>query len=207
MPNMAPKIQMKFHGFSCQMPSSEKMLLTPIIILPPHEIGENVSSFPGQWTALWDTGAQSSTISTQLAENLKLPTISERIMTGAGGQYRAKEYLAGLMLPNRLAINAISLFGFCGSDRFDLLIGMDIISQGDFLVSSSGGTTYFSFQIPSLGGFDLSGLHEVTIHNGNKISLPDQSASNQLKKKIGWNDPCPCGSGKKFKKCHGRNLR
>jgi preprotein translocase subunit SecA len=22
---------------------------------------------------------------------------------------------------------------------------------------------------------------------------------------VGRNDPCPCGSGKKFKKCHGRN--
>jgi preprotein translocase subunit SecA len=22
--------------------------------------------------------------------------------------------------------------------------------------------------------------------------------------KVGWNDPCPCGSGKKFKKCCGR---
>ena len=24
-------------------------------------------------------------------------------------------------------------------------------------------------------------------------------------KKIGRNDPCPCGSGKKYKNCHGRN--
>ncbi|WP_449026312.1 SEC-C metal-binding domain-containing protein, partial [Porphyromonas endodontalis] len=24
--------------------------------------------------------------------------------------------------------------------------------------------------------------------------------------KIGRNDPCPCGSGKKFKNCHGRDL-
>ncbi len=23
--------------------------------------------------------------------------------------------------------------------------------------------------------------------------------------KVGRNDPCPCGSGKKFKKCHGAN--
>ena len=23
---------------------------------------------------------------------------------------------------------------------------------------------------------------------------------------VGRNDPCPCGSGKKFKNCHGRNL-
>jgi preprotein translocase subunit SecA len=22
---------------------------------------------------------------------------------------------------------------------------------------------------------------------------------------VGRNDPCPCGSGKKFKKCHGAN--
>ena len=25
-------------------------------------------------------------------------------------------------------------------------------------------------------------------------------------KKIGRNDPCPCGSGKKYKNCHGRDL-
>jgi len=23
--------------------------------------------------------------------------------------------------------------------------------------------------------------------------------------KIGRNDPCPCGSGKKYKRCHGKN--
>lgn len=41
-----------------------------------------------------------------------------------------------------------------------------------------------------------------------------QSASQQPEKqqpyiaeeKVGRNDPCPCGSGKKFKNCHGRNL-
>ena len=26
------------------------------------------------------------------------------------------------------------------------------------------------------------------------------------KEKIGRNDPCPCGSGKKYKNCHGRNV-
>jgi uncharacterized protein YecA (UPF0149 family) len=24
--------------------------------------------------------------------------------------------------------------------------------------------------------------------------------------KIGRNDPCPCGSGKKYKKCHGASV-
>ncbi len=25
-------------------------------------------------------------------------------------------------------------------------------------------------------------------------------------KKVGKNDPCPCGSGRKYKNCHGRNI-
>ena len=25
--------------------------------------------------------------------------------------------------------------------------------------------------------------------------------------KVGRNDPCPCGSGKKFKNCHGKNVK
>ena len=25
----------------------------------------------------------------------------------------------------------------------------------------------------------------------------------RIEKKIGRNEPCPCGSGKKYKKCHG----
>jgi preprotein translocase subunit SecA len=27
-----------------------------------------------------------------------------------------------------------------------------------------------------------------------------------VQKTPGRNDPCPCGSGKKFKNCHGRNM-
>lgn len=32
-----------------------------------------------------------------------------------------------------------------------------------------------------------------------------QSGTIRKEKKIGRNDPCPCGSGKKYKKCCGRN--
>ena len=30
------------------------------------------------------------------------------------------------------------------------------------------------------------------------------SLSDVFGKDVGRNDPCPCGSGKKFKRCHGR---
>ncbi|MFK7847105.1 MAG: SEC-C metal-binding domain-containing protein, partial [Rhodothermales bacterium] len=44
--------------------------------------------------------------------------------------------------------------------------------------------------------------------SGNTPGDRDPSASKQpvvnTEEKVGRNDPCPCGSGKKFKKCHGR---
>ena len=36
----------------------------------------------------------------------------------------------------------------------------------------------------------------------------DDAAVKQMRRdepKVGRNDPCPCGSGKKYKKCHGAN--
>ena len=33
--------------------------------------------------------------------------------------------------------------------RSDVLIGMDLISQGDFSVTNKGGSTVFSFRVPS----------------------------------------------------------
>lgn len=35
---------------------------------------------------------------------------------------------------------------------------------------------------------------------------PRKQAPVQVNDKIGRNDPCPCGSGKKYKKCHGANV-
>jgi preprotein translocase subunit SecA len=34
----------------------------------------------------------------------------------------------------------------------------------------------------------------------------DQTKTQPVKveKKVGRNDPCPCGSGKKYKQCHGK---
>ena len=33
-----------------------------------------------------------------------------------------------------------------------------------------------------------------------------QAAPVKANKQVGRNDPCPCGSGKKYKNCHGKGL-
>ena len=51
---------------------------------------------------------------------------------------------------------------------------------------------------------------EKTRENHHRSEHPGKSmATEKLGKKydgVGRNDPCPCGSGQKFKKCHGKNL-
>ncbi|SPF43691.1 conserved hypothetical protein [Candidatus Sulfopaludibacter sp. SbA4] len=74
----------------------------------------------------------------------------------------------------------------------DAIIGMDILGLGDFAVTHHSGNTTFSFCCPSRKEIDFA----AEIKSNQKI-VPAISS------KVGRNDPCPCGSGKKYKKCHG----
>jgi hypothetical protein len=73
----------------------------------------------------------------------------------------------------------------------DILIGMDIISAGDFVVTNYEGKTVFSFRIPSCECIDF-------------VALARNKISSVQKGDVGRNDPCPCGSGLEYKKCHGK---
>lgn len=56
------------------------------------------------------------------------------------------------------------------------------------------------YEIPAWKGiFSEEKLHELYLEQ-------KKSGTIVKPKKIGRNDPCPCGSGKKYKKCCGRNL-
>ncbi|HYO96696.1 MAG TPA: SEC-C metal-binding domain-containing protein, partial [Polyangiaceae bacterium] len=61
---------------------------------------------------------------------------------------------------------------------------------------------------PSAGGEDPAELLEQLRQAVETASAPPRAAAPKRKEgpKIGRNDVCPCGSGKKFKKCHGAIL-
>jgi len=53
-----------------------------------------------------------------------------------------------------------------------------------------------------------SDMPEVTQGGGGSQDQPREQQKVQpvrVEKKVGRNDPCPCGSGKKYKNCHGKN--
>lgn len=100
--------------------------------------------------AQWDTGATATCISKKLVEKLNLlPTGKVRVSTPSGTGIMNK-YVVNLILNNEVRIqNLIVMDSEIGNQGIDVLIGMDIISIGDFAVSNYNGKTQFSFRIPS----------------------------------------------------------
>ena len=96
--------------------------------------------------ALWDTGAVTSVIDKSLVEKLDLvPFDSGRAYT-AQGFYESSMYLVDVLLPNNIIVKGLRV-GDGEFQGFDMLIGMDVISLGDFHLTNDGNTV-FKFVIP-----------------------------------------------------------
>ena len=98
--------------------------------------------------ALWDTGASCSSISKDAAEKLELTPVARTTINHANGKSLVNVYRISLKLPNKTLFQYVTVAEGMYSG-FDMLIGMDIITQGDFSISNMNGKTTFSFRIPS----------------------------------------------------------
>jgi predicted aspartyl protease len=140
--------------------------------------------------ALWDTGASGSLIRPEVAAKLNLQSIGKVLMsTPSGKDVPSNIYSVNLYLPNQVIIPKIRVAEGI-PNNCDILIGMDVIGLGDFAVTNYNGHTTFSFRMPSMA--------EINFVKHSYL----QPVINESK--IGRNDPCHCGSGKKYKNCCGR---
>jgi len=148
---------------------------------------ESLSPENNEFIALWDTGATNTVITEKVLQYVPLNPIGFTNVSGAYGDEpeRRPVYLACIYLPNGVCINSIPVIK-AEPKGCDILIGMDIIGKGDFVITNYDGHTVFTFRIPSQEKIDFVQKYFSTFQN------------------VGRNDPCPCGSNKKFKKCHGK---
>jgi hypothetical protein len=143
-------------------------------------------------SALWDTGATRSCITESVAKALGLSPIGTMLVTHAGGSEPKNTYLVNMYLPNEVGVAGLVVSEFEETAQFGVIIGMDVIAQGDFSITNFNNQTWASFRTPSIQGIDY-------VQEANKIQFSG----------VGRNQPCPCGkkdaNGKsvKFKKCHG----
>jgi hypothetical protein len=182
-------------GFTQSYSHVERVLLSEVNIVNSELINRSIPYSENTFErykcrALWDTGANNSVITQKIVKALNLPTRGMADIHTAGGVIVGTRHIIDLWLPNKVVINNLRvLTGFLG-DEADVLIGMDVITLGSFCISNYQMKTTFSFGMPSLEVIDLQSPRVVTAKNG-----------------IGRNSPCPCGSGEKYKRCHGRHIR
>lgn len=81
------------------------------------------------------------------------PFTVQKVQGAYGGVEVRHAFLVNFGLPNKIAIpNVKVVLGEPGGT--DILIGMDIITLGDFAVTNKGGVTVFAFRIPSISVID-----------------------------------------------------
>lgn len=146
---------------------------------------EEAKPYREEFVAVWDTGAHGTSITPEVARKLNLPQVSELMIQGVTGQCVCSVYLVSLFLPNGVIIPEIEVTECPGDIGCDVLIGMDVITQGDFAISHKTENTVFSFRIPGAEKIDF--IHPET-YGGNSLKLC----------KIKRIDPYPYGSGKKI---------
>ncbi len=138
-----------------------------------------------KFDGVWDTGATGTVITKKVINALGLKPTGQTDVHTAKGLFTTNTYLVNVYFPMNVTIQGVNVTEGDLPPSKDLLIGMDIITLGDFTITHPNGKTQMSFGIPPCESVDY-------VRN-----------INSTKPKIGRNDPCPCGSGEKYKRCHG----
>ena len=112
---------------------------------------------PKIWTAVWDTGSSNTVISERIVFDIGLTPVGEVSARVMGESRLSNVYIVSIGLPNGLKVPDLQVIGGDFSeDDFDILIGMDIITLGDFAVTNANGKTVFSFRYPPKGHIDFT---------------------------------------------------
>ena len=142
-------------AFTIDYDKITKFLHTKCGIDVPYYLETQYDSLPYNFTALWDTGATSSVISSNVVNALNLTPTGRTKMYHAGGESIVNVYSISIFLPNNILVPIIKVTD-AKLKNTDILIGMDIITAGDFVITSLQSKTKFSFQIPSTHNTDYN---------------------------------------------------
>lgn len=122
---------------------------TNCIVTPSVEIStkQQVSGCEIEST-VWDTGATNTIISPSVVQALCLIPFDKTQIEGVGGVVNSYVYKIDLYIDKVLQFKNIEVLSGDIGD-YDLIIGMDIITLGDFVISNKEKKTWFSFRYPA----------------------------------------------------------
>lgn len=99
--------------------------------------------------ACWDTGSNVTVIANDIARELELEEHAGMTGYNLGGESYYKRYTARINFGNGIVVDGkvLGRDKISKDDRIGIVVGMDIISLGDFKLLSLKGKTEFSFEV------------------------------------------------------------
>jgi len=134
-------------------------------IVTPVEITNVITEQKVSTNGLWDTGATGSAITKSMASALGLCSLGKRQVRGVHGIQEVNVYYVNITLNNKnITLNAkvTECDELSNDNSVGMLIGMNIITMGDFAVTNYQGNTTMSFRVPSLQNIDFVSETKVT---------------------------------------------
>ena len=109
---------------------------------------------------IWDTGASGSVITAKVVADLGLQAIDRTVAKTANGVRQSDVYLVNVLLPSHVGFTALRVTdgNLAG---VDVLIGMDIICQGDFTITHDGDGVVMSYRVPRDGSRTIDFVAEA----------------------------------------------
>ncbi len=151
---------MKYKTFTVKSEGIDKYLISDCGISAYHNpFAQKVQPPINIYSGLWDTGAAGTVISSKIVKELDLKPCRKAKVTHAHGESIANVYCINIFLPSQIAFTFVTVTEGKLGDGIDVLIGMDIITMGDFAVSNFNNITTFSFRVPSVGLIDFNSDH------------------------------------------------
>lgn len=146
---------MKPRSVTFRTPVLLKVLKTGVGITPHFDYFNEEPPEGREYVAIWDTGATTSVVTEKVAKECGLTPSGRRTVVTANGERDCNVYQIGILLPNQVGIAGIAAIEAEIGGDVDVLIGMDVISLGDFAITAKDGKTVFSFQYPSVAEIDF----------------------------------------------------
>lgn len=138
-------------SFNKQYDGFASNIITNAIVFPGVKLEKMTIETPRHFSknALWDTGAQITVISDKVVKSLGLTPYGKGTVMGIGGEDDVDTYHIHVLLPNGFLVCDVE--AYCSDIEDDILIGMDIISLTDFIITNKDCKTNFIMRAPSEG--------------------------------------------------------
>jgi hypothetical protein len=140
-------------------------LNTPCRVTAAFDLAVHPHPEPVEFTACWDTGTAITRITERVVDacGLKPAGLTNVWGTTSNDMFEVPEYLVGIQLLNNVVFPMLRAPLCFIRSGCDVLIGLDIITRGDFVITNKGGTTIFSFCYPSVRQTDYVAEHKANL--------------------------------------------